>query len=140
MDKSMADCHVETFPKPVVETSTVAPMCQRETAETEGGGEKTKAQHEWGEDQGRKDIPTLVLETSAIVLVRQRDTGETKCVRGEAEAQKGDEDNEVNDHNRRDSSTPVLETYVVTPMCQCETGETEGGGGKTKAHHEEEED
>ena len=46
MDDSMADDHVKTFPTPVPETSKVVPVCQRETRETEGGGGKTKAQHD----------------------------------------------------------------------------------------------
>ena len=50
MDESMADGHVETFPTPVLETSAVVPMCQRETGETKGGGGKTKAQHKEEED------------------------------------------------------------------------------------------
>ena len=60
MDESMADGHVETFPTPVLETSAVAPVCQRETGETKGGGGKTKGRHEEEEDRGRKSIPTLV--------------------------------------------------------------------------------
>ena len=62
----------------VLETSAVAPVCQRETGETEGGGGKTKAHQEEEEDRGRKDIPTLVLETSAVAPVCQRETEEMK--------------------------------------------------------------
>ena len=46
MDESMADGRVETFSTLAPETSAVAPVCQRETGDTEGGGGKTKAQHE----------------------------------------------------------------------------------------------
>ena len=46
MDESMADSRVETFPTLDPETSAVVPVCQRETEETEGGGGKTKAQHD----------------------------------------------------------------------------------------------
>ena len=63
MDESMADGHVETFPTPVLETSVVASVCQRETGEMEGGGEKTKAHHKEEEDRGQKSTPTLVHET-----------------------------------------------------------------------------
>ena len=80
MDESMADGRVETFSTLAPETSAVAPVCQREIGETEGGGEKMKAQHEEEEDRGRKGIPTPVLETSAVVPMRQRETGETECV------------------------------------------------------------
>ena len=46
MDDTMADGHVATFPTPILETSAVTPLCQRETGETEGGGGKTEAQHD----------------------------------------------------------------------------------------------
>ena len=46
MDESMTKGHVETFLTPVLETSAVAPLCQRETGEMEGGGGKTEAQHD----------------------------------------------------------------------------------------------
>ena len=46
MDESMADGHVKTFPTPVLETLAVAPVCQRETGETEGRGGKKTAQHD----------------------------------------------------------------------------------------------
>ena len=46
MDESTADGHVETFLTPDLETSAVAPVYQRKTGETEGGGGKTKAQHD----------------------------------------------------------------------------------------------
>ena len=51
MDESTADSRVETFSTLIPETSAVAPVCQRETGETEGGDGKTKAQHE-EEDRG----------------------------------------------------------------------------------------
>ena len=84
MDESTADSRVETFPTLDPETSAVAPVCQRETGETEGGDGKTKAQHKEEEDQGRKGIATPILETSAVVHVHQRETGETECVGGKA--------------------------------------------------------
>ena len=42
MDESMADGHLETFPTLVIETLAVASENQRETKDTEGGGEKKK--------------------------------------------------------------------------------------------------
>ena len=75
MDESMADGRVETFSTLVPETSAVAPVCQRETRETEGSGGKTKAQHEEEEDRGRKGIPTPILETSVVVPMHQHETG-----------------------------------------------------------------
>ena len=95
MDESTTDSHVETFPTLDPETSAVAPVCQRETGETEGGDGKTKAQHEEEEDRGQKGIPTPILETSAVVPKRQRETGEKKCVGGKAEDRKGDEEEKV---------------------------------------------
>ena len=44
MDESTVDSRVETFSTLVLETSAVAPMCQCETGETEGGGDKTKVE------------------------------------------------------------------------------------------------
>ena len=66
-------------------------MCQRETEETECGGEKTKAEAdayneeiaekvamcETTEDGNIKDSCPLILETSAVVFENQRETGET---------------------------------------------------------------
>ena len=129
MDESTADSRVETFPTLDPETSAVAPVCQRETGETEGGDGKTKAQHKEEEDQGRKGIATPILETSAIVHVRQRETGETECVGGKAEDWKGED--KVNVHERRDSFTPVPETSAVEPVCRHKT-EYKGGGGEEK--------
>ena len=78
MDESTADSRVETFSTLIPETSAGAPVCQRETGETEGGDGKTKAQHE-EEDRGRKGIPTPILETSVVVHMRQRETRETNA-------------------------------------------------------------
>ena len=50
MDESMANGRVKIFSTPVLETSAVAPVCQCETRETEGGGGKMKARHEEEED------------------------------------------------------------------------------------------
>ena len=86
VDESMADGRVETFSTLVLESSAVAPVCKRETGETEGGGGKTKAQHEGQEDRGRKGIPTPVLETSAVAPVCQRETRETKGGGGKTKA------------------------------------------------------
>ena len=134
MDESMADGHVETFLTPVLETSAVAPLCQRETGEMEGGGGKTKAHHEDEEDRGRKDFPTPILETSAVAPLCQRETGETEGGGGKTKAHQEEEEN----RGREDFPTPVLETSAVAPVCQRETGETEGGGGKIKVQHDEE--
>ena len=128
----MADGHVETFLTPVLETSVVAPMCQRETGETEGGGWKTKAQHEGEEGLGRKDIPTPALETSVVVPVCQRETRQTECIRGEVEAQKGNEDKKVNHHKRRHSSTPILEASEESCSKNIMTQEKESGDNKAK--------
>ena len=43
MDKSMADGHLKTFPTLILETLAVASENQRETEETEGGGEEKKS-------------------------------------------------------------------------------------------------
>ena len=71
MDESTADSRVKTLPTLVPETSAVAPVCERETGETEGGDGKTNAQHKEEEDQGQKGIAAPILETSAVVHVRQ---------------------------------------------------------------------
>ena len=127
MDESTTDSHVDTFFTLVPETSAVAPMCQRETGETEGGDGKTKAQHKEEEDRGRKDIPTPILETSAVVHVRQRETGETECVDKKEDDRKGDEEDKVNVNERRDSFTLVPETSAVETVCRHKT-EDKGGG------------
>ena len=44
MDESMADGRLETFTTLILETSAVAFENQRETEETEGGGEETKVE------------------------------------------------------------------------------------------------
>jgi hypothetical protein len=91
MDESMADCHIETSPPLIPETPAVAIERQRETEETEGGGEKTKvevdayngeiaenmAMGETMEDDNTEDSYPLILETSAVVSENQRETGET---------------------------------------------------------------
>ena len=43
MDESMADDRVETFSTLVPKTSAVAPVCQHETEESDGGSGKMKA-------------------------------------------------------------------------------------------------
>ena len=53
MDESMADGHVETFLTPVLETSAVAPLCQRETGETEGVGEEPKVEKNTCDEERR---------------------------------------------------------------------------------------
>ena len=123
----MTSCTPDVAPK----TSAVAPVCQRETGETEGGGGKTKAQHEEEEDRGRKGIPTPVLETSTVVPVHQGETREAECVGRKAEDRKGDEEDKMNKHERRDSSTPVPETSTVEPVCRHKTEDKGGGGEET---------
>ena len=91
MDESTTDGHIETSPPLIPETPAVAFERQRETEETEGGGEKTKvevdaydgeiaenmAMGETMEDDNTEDSYPLILETSAVVSENQRETGET---------------------------------------------------------------
>ena len=91
MDESMADCHIETSPPLIPETPAVAIERQRETEETEGGGEKTNVEaDEYDEEIAEKnakgettkegnteDSCQQYLETSAVVSENQRETGET---------------------------------------------------------------
>ena len=81
------------IPTPILETSAVAPVCQCETGDMEGGGGKTKAHHKEEEDRGRKDFPTPILETSAVAPVCQRETEETEGGGGKTKTQhEGEED------------------------------------------------
>ena len=52
MDKSSVINGAEDFSAPVLRTSAVVPVCQRETRETEADGGKRKARHEEEEDRG----------------------------------------------------------------------------------------
>ena len=123
MDESMADGHVETFLTPILETSAVAPLCQRETRETEGGGGKTKAHHEAEEDRGRKDIRTPVLETLAVAPVCQCETGEMEGGGGKTKTQ---HDEEVKiEADAYDEDISILNTCLIEKVNRYETHEFE---------------
>ena len=123
MDESTADGHVETFLTPDLETSAVAPLCQRETGETEGGGGKTKAHHEEEEDRGRKDFPTPILETSAVAPLCQRETGETEGGGGKIKVQ---HDEEVKiEADVYDEDICIVNTFLIEKVNRYETHEFE---------------
>ena len=98
MDESTTDSRIKTFSTLVPKTSAVAPVCQCETGETEGGDDETKveadayeveiaeevAMGEATEDGNTEDSCPLILETSAVVFESQRETGETRggCKKG----------------------------------------------------------
>ena len=90
MNESMADGRGKTLPTLKPEISAVAFEKQRETEETEGVGEKTKAiadaynreiaekvaMGETTKDGNTEDSYPLILETSAVVFENQRETRE----------------------------------------------------------------
>ena len=71
----------EDFSTPVLETSAIVPMCQRETGETKGGN--GKAEDRDGDEDNevigsgrRRDPSTSVPKTSAVVPECQHEAGE----------------------------------------------------------------
>ena len=71
-DESMADGHVKTFSTLVLETWAIALKSQRETQETEGGGEEVKAETNTCEEQGR------IIEACSIKRVNGYEADESK--------------------------------------------------------------
>ena len=92
MDEWMVDGHLETFPTLILETLAVASENQRETEETESGGEETKvkadayegervdevAMGEMTEDGNTEDSWLLILKTLAVVNEKLRETENMK--------------------------------------------------------------
>ena len=137
MHESTADDHVKTFPTLDLETSAVAPKCQRETGETESDGEakieadaNNNVEGKMSKDEstvtdGAEVLPTIVPETSAVAPKCQRETGETEGGGKKSKDRNGEEED---DYRRRNPSTPVPKTSAVVPESQHKSGEMEGGG------------
>ena len=107
-DESMADGHVETFPTPLLETSAVAPVCQRETGEPEGDSGKTKAQHdeELKIEDDVYDEDISIVNTCLIEKVNRYETHEFEEV-------VMDDTTKAIGQRHMDYSMLVLETWAV---------------------------
>jgi hypothetical protein len=104
MHESTADDHVKTFPTLDLETSAVAPKCQRETGETESDGEakieadaNNNVEGKMSKDEstvtdGAEVLPTIVPETSAVAPKCQCETGETECGGKKSKDRNGEEE------------------------------------------------
>ena len=145
-DEEEEDRGRKGIPTPVLDTSAVVPVHQRETGETGCIGEKVEDRKGDEEDKvnehERRDSFTPIPEISTVEPVCRHKTedkgdggNETKV---EADAFEGEIAEEVamgkttEDGNTEDSCPLILETSAVVFENQRETGETGGGGKKGK--------
>ena len=128
MDESMVYGHVETFSTLVLETWAVASKRQRETQETEGGGEEVKARTNTCKEEGR------IIEACSIKRINGYEAYESKEI-----ATKNDIKSEMAmDESMADGrvetfSTLVPETWADASESKHETQEMEGGSEEVKA-------
>ena len=104
-DESMADGCVETFSTLVPETWAVASKRQRETQETEGGGEEVKAKINTCKEEGR------VIEACSIKRINEYKAHESKKIvmKNDIKPKRVDDDEET-------FPTKVLETWALTDV------------------------
>ena len=100
----------------------VAAKNQRETEETEGGGEKVKVDTDTCDKEGS------IIEACSIKKVTGCEAEEIEEVATKNDKKEVAMDDTVKavEQRRMESSTTILKISAVVPMIQCETGETEG--------------
>ena len=145
-DEEEEDRGRKGIPTPVLDTSAVVPVHQRETGETGCIGEKVEDRKGDEEDKvnehERRDSFTPIPEISTVEPVcrhKTEDKGDGgNEMKVEADAFEGEIAEEVamgettEDGNTEDSCPLILETLAVVFEIQRETGETGGGGKKGK--------